>query len=251
MMPRIVGNPLIAWRNEATLQIGWGTHCVVVEQAPARLPEWLRLVNGSRDLDELTAQAVARDIDADQADELLQNLGEAGLLAQLPPVRVSLQPCGLLTEPFTRALRDAGVVVSAGADVLVYPQGQLPSLMGCPPLARRLVPVWFASHAVHVGPVIDRDSGPCPLCVDAAWTKADPAWPNLVSQAGTTATWTDPAQVTFAAAMVALIADAPSTVGLEMIVDPAHPGPRWRVWSVTPGCRCQALATLPQPALTV
>ena len=239
MHPRIVGNPLIAWRDDATLQIGWGTHSVLVEAAPGGLPDWLRLINGKRSAGELIEAAGDCGISDTEARALLSDLAATHISIPGDPPTVRLHPCGLLEEPLTRALRDAGVSVERGADVLVYPQGQLPTLVACPPMPRRLVPVWLAPHAVHVGPVLDRDSGPCPMCIDLAWAQADPAWPTLVAQAGSVATWHSRAQIAQAAALVALVADAPSTVGLEMILDGACPGPRWRVWSVSPECRCQ------------
>lgn len=48
MHPKLIGNPLIAWRDDRTLQVGWGSHGLVVEQASAHLPAWLRLLSGSR-----------------------------------------------------------------------------------------------------------------------------------------------------------------------------------------------------------
>lgn len=239
MHPKMVGNPLIAWRDDTTLQVGWGSHCVVVEDAPAGLPEWLRLLNGSRDEAELLDAAVAGGIPEPEARGLLSELADAHLITARAPLTVRLHPCGLLTDPLTRALRDVGVNVARDADVVVYAQGQLPTLVASPPAARRLVPLWFAAHAVHVGPVLDRDLGPCPMCIDATWAEADPSWPGLVAQAGTVATWSHPAHVVHAAAVIAMIADAPSTVGLEMIMDTTQPGPRWRVWSVNTQCPCQ------------
>ena len=41
MYPKLLGNPVVAWRDETTLQIGWGAHSLVVESAPAGLPQWL------------------------------------------------------------------------------------------------------------------------------------------------------------------------------------------------------------------
>lgn len=239
MAAKMLGNPLLAWRDDTTLQVGWGTHCVVVEDAPGRLPDWLRLLNGARSDEELMAIAEQWGIQAVEARSLLAELSAAGLITAHSPTTVSVHPCGLLQDPLTRALRDAGVTVERGADVIVYPQGQVPTLVNAPPMARRLVPLWMTARAVHVGPVLDRDSGPCPMCIDAEWTASDPLWPELVAQSVSVATWSLPSQIAQAAAVVALIADHPGTIGLEMILDADHPGPRWRVWSVSRRCRCQ------------
>ena len=160
--------------------------------------------------------------------------------------RVALHPCGVVHEPLERALTQAGLTVDPQAEVVVFVQGQLPSLINAPPMLKRLVPVWFSATAVHIGPVLDASAGPCPGCIDRVWARADEAWADLVAQAATVATWHTPAQLVQAAAGVALIAHDPRTVGLEMIFDPAQAGPVWRVWSVESGCVCQI-----QPAASV
>lgn len=248
MKPKVIGNPLVAWRADDVLQIGWGRHAVVVEGAPADVPRWLALVNGARALDRLLVAAEAHGIPSDAASGLLDQLEQVGLLQySRSPSRVRLEPCGAIHEPLERALTEAGLTVDPQADVVVYVQGQLPSLLGAPPVRRRLVPVWFCATSVHVGPVLDEAAGPCPGCIDRGWARADPSWADLVAQAATVGTWHTPAQLTQAAAGIALIADAEATVGLEMIFDPAQAGPAWRVWTVDPGCACQ-IASIPAGA---
>jgi hypothetical protein len=67
----------------------------------------------------------------------------------------------------------------------------------------------------------------------------DPAWTTLVAQATTVPTWSNSAQLVQAAGAIVLIADDPTTVGLEMIYDPMKPGPMWRVWSLNDQCDCR------------
>jgi hypothetical protein len=157
MDPKVIGNPVVAWRNDTTLQIGWGAHALVVEEAAPGLPTWIAMLNGGRSVDSvpLPPRTAVR-CPSEQARWVLKGLSAAGLLApRVRRVAVALAPCGLLEDPLRQALRQAGVEVAAGADVLVFPQGQVPSLVGAPVGVRRLVPVWFTARAVHVGPVLD------------------------------------------------------------------------------------------------
>lgn len=234
------GNPVLAWRDDTTLQVGWGVHSLTVEDAPPGLPRWLRLAADGRSRSSLLAAARSAGIPEQLATTLLVEVDRAGLGEPPPPLQVSVHGCGLLLEPLCGALRAAGVSVEPTADVLVFVQGQVPSLLGAPPGARRLVPLWLPARAVHVGPVLDAERGPCPSCVERAWTDADPDWPVVVAQSTSVPTWAEPAQLTLAAGLVAHLAAAPSTVGLEMIMDPDRPGPSWRVWRAHPQCRCQA-----------
>jgi hypothetical protein len=243
MKPKLIGNPVVAWRDDTTLQIGWGDHGLVVDRAAPGLPKWIAMVNGGRSRESVVAAADTCGVPADQAQRVLEGLAGAGLLE--PPVtalRVTLPPCGLLEDPLRAALRHAGVEVVAGADVLVFPQGQVPSLLAAPLGVRRLVPVWFSARAVHVGPVLDEARGPCPRCVDLTWLDSDPSWSRIASQATGVPVWQEPAQITLAAGVISHIADAEDTVGLEMIFDPDRPGPAWRVWEAHVRCTCQTPA---------
>lgn len=239
MHPKLLGNPLVAWRDDSTLQIGWGVHGLLVESPPASLPQWLRHITGSRSRTWLVSQAARQGIPEDEADSLLDRLAEAGLLGPRPPLRVSIAGSGLLHDPLAAALRGAGVEVVPHAPVVVFPQGQAPSLMAAPRNAGRLIPLWFEAQAVHVGPVVDEAAGPCPRCVELAWADTDARWSSLVAQAVSVSTWAHPAQIVQAAAAIALVGQSAHTVGLEMIVDPDRAGPCWRVWSVHPRCDCQ------------
>jgi hypothetical protein len=234
----LLADPLLAWRDDRTLQIGWGTHSVVVADAPAALPTWVRSLRADLPAGQALARAAEFGVPPEVASRVLADLREAGLLAGPQRVRVAVASRALVGQALTEALTAAGVEVARTADVVVYPQGQVPSLVAAP-TAGRLLPVWFAAQAVHVGPVIDDTRGPCPRCVDLTWSQADPVWPRLVAQAGTVGSWCRPSQITQAAALIALLAPAPQAVGLEMIADPAHPGPRWRVWSPHPECACR------------
>lgn len=240
MHPKLIGNPLVAWRDDTTLQVGWGAHSLVIDAAPPGLPRWLRMISGHRSLKALLEAAAACGITEELAQQILGDLEVVGLGAPAPPFAVAIHPCGLLEQPLRMALRDVGIQVQADSDVVVYPQGQVPCLLEAPRQARRLIPVWFAAQAVHVGPVLDHEVGPCPACIDGTWAKVDPAWATLVAQAGHVATWSTDAQPAHAASAIALIAQAESTVGLEVIIDPLAPGPQWRVWTVRPDCGCQA-----------
>lgn len=239
MYPKLTGNPLIAWRGHACLQIGWGDANLRVEDAPERLPEWLRLLDGSRTTVQLMRAATTLGMDPSDAESLLDGLQKADLLEPAPRVAVSLAPCGLLAEPLTEALRRAGLKVAPDGPAMVFPQGQLPSFAAAPEAAR-LVPLWFSTRAVHIGPVIDIGWGPCPQCVDRRWGSHDPDWPTLVSQAGLTVAPSSPGHLALAAAGVLLVASAESAAGLELILDPTNPGPRWRVWPPESGCECGA-----------
>lgn len=238
MHPTLLGDPLLAWRDDSTLQIGWGTHCVVVEAAPPGLPTWLRGLRGDVAAPESVARAAEHGLDEARAREVLELLRQAGLLAAPSRIRVAVASRALVAEGLKEALTAAGVEVSRTADIVVFPQGQVPSLVEAPQ-ARRLVPLWFGARSVHVGPVIDDTAGPCPRCVDLAWIDADPLWPRLVAQAGSLSGTVHPAQLVQAAGLIALLGPAPESIGLEMIVDPVHPGPRWRVWSPHPRCACR------------
>jgi hypothetical protein len=249
MNPKILGNPLVAWRDDRTLQIGWGLHSVVVRGAASGLPRWLEACNGSRPRESLLQMAGQFGIPAEQAAAVIDQLRQAGLMAHRPSLEVAIHSAGLMDEPLRRALDAAGVRVVAAADILVLPLGQIPTLMGAPKWRRRLLPLWLPVSAVHVGPVLDETRGPCPRCVDRTWMDSDPDWQTVVSQAGSMPTWTDPAQLTLAAGAIAHIAAAENTVGLEMIFDPAEPGPRWRVWHAHPRCECQTPASSPHPSL--
>lgn len=239
MMPMLIGNPLIAWLDDSTLVVGWGAHMVKVPGAPKGLAQWLPMINGGRSHRALIAAAGTFGIPEAVAAQVLSDLEAAGLLDSAAAPAVALHRTGLLDAPLCRALQDAGVQVCATSDVVVYPLGQVPSLVAAPRSARRLVPVWFTVRAVHVGPVLDDTAGPCPRCIDRHWAAAQPGWSTLVSQAGSVPTWHEPAQLVLAAGAIAHIADAASTVGLEMIFDPVRPGPSWRVWQPHPGCECQ------------
>lgn len=236
----LTGNPLLAWRDDTTLQIGWGVHSLIVEQAPPGLPRWLRMAASGRPRASLLAAARGEGVPESLAARLLVDLGLAGLGDPPPALHVAVHRCGLLHEPLCGALRAAGVGIEPAADVIVFVQGQLPSLLAAPAQARRLVPLWFPARAVHVGPVLDADRGPCPWCVERAWMDADPDWQAVVAQATSVPAWPGPAQLALAAGLVSHLAAAPSTVGLEMILDPDHPGPSWRVWHAHPDCRCQS-----------
>lgn len=231
----MIGNPLVAWRDEKTLQIGWGDHAVVVEAAPQGLPTWLTTLTGDHTSAWLVDHGRRLGIAHEDARLLLARLQESGLVGGLSPLRVAIASPGLIHEPLAQALTLAGVQVSSQADVVVFPQGQLPSMITAP-AARRLIPVWFTGSAVHVGPVLDEGYGPCPRCIDLTWADHDPIWPRLVAQSGTLGLWGHPAQMVQAAAAIALLAPSARTVGLEMISDAANPGPCWRVW--TPHARC-------------
>ena len=248
MKPKVIGNPVVAWRDDASLQIGWGAHSLLVDQASPGLPKWIAMINGGRTRESVLAAAGACGVSVEQAQWVLEGLARAGLLAPgSRPLQVALAPCGLLDDPLRVALRSAGVEVAAGADVLVWPQGQVPSLLGAPSGVRRLVPLWFCARAVHVGPVLDEARGPCPRCVDLTWLDADPQWPRIASQATGVPVWQEPAQLALAAGTIAHIAAAEATVGLEMIFDRERPGPSWRVWQAHPRCACQSpVATEPR-----
>lgn len=248
MNPKLVGNPLIAWREDSVLQIGWGTHSVLIDSAPEALPAWLRLGNGSRSRVSLLEAADRLGIARTLADSTLDRLISVGLVETHDQHgAVAVQARGLLEEPLSQALRRAGLAVEPDADVVVFAQGQLPSLVNAPQRVRRLIPLWFEARAVHVGPVLDKTCGPCSACIDRTWEQLDSAWTTLVAQAATVPTWHDPAQLVQAAGAIALIADDPTTVGLEMIFDPAKPGPMWRVWSVHDQCRCRVGQVPDQP----
>jgi len=234
MNPKLIGNPLIAWREDRTLQIGWGEHAVVVQSAPDGLPNWVRSITGMRSRASLMSHAERMGVPQADAGRLLRQLQQVGLVAGEEQLRVAVAGQGL-HEPLTAALRQAGVAVVPKGQVVVFPQGQVPSLTAAP-VAERLIPVWFSGSAVHVGPILDQDRGPCPRCVDLTWVDRDPYWPRLVAQAITVGTWGQPAQMVQAAAAIALLGPSPSTVGLEMILDAGNPGPCWRVW--TPHARC-------------
>ena len=238
MKPKLIGNPLVAWRDETTLQIGWGAHAVVVQDAPDELPGWLRGFDGQQPLAALMSDAQARGISVQEARLLMRALREAGLLVQDDRLRVSIHSSGLVHEPLAQALRSAGVKVTSGSDVVVLPLGQMPSLLDAP-AARRLIPVWFAGPAVHVGPVLDDQAGPCPRCVDLAARDVDPRWPHLTAQASSIGLWGHPSQLVQAAAAITLMCGSQNAIGLEMILDPGTAGPCWRVWSVHASCACQ------------
>jgi hypothetical protein len=247
MHPKLIGNPLVAWRDDRTLQVGWGSHGLVVEEASAHLPAWLRLLSGSRSLPRVLDRGVAMGMAREDLEELLGALTDVGLLeCGAAPATVAVWGEGLAAHRLSEVLRSAGVQVQDRADAVVLPLGQLPTFFPEPPKARRLIPVWFEATAAHVGPVLDDDRGPCPRCIDREWAARDGKWPFLVSQASTVATWHDGVQVLQAAAGIALVASAPQTVGLEMIFDRGHPGPVWRVWKARDdcGCACEAPADM-------
>lgn len=237
MRPKLIGNPLVAWRDDHTLQIGWGEHGVVVESAPPKLPEWLARLSGDKPTAELLHGAEELGVGRAEASQLLRQMHDVGLLERASPVSVSIAGNGVIRDPLGRALRDAGLRVDSASDVVVFPQGQLPCLTGAP-ASRRLIPVWFGGHAVHVGPVVDRDAGPCRTCVDLTWVDYDPLWPRLVAQSTSLGLWGSSAQILQAAAAIVTLCRSPSTIGLEMIIDESKPGPCWRVWSVHPRCDC-------------
>jgi hypothetical protein len=238
MNPKLIGNPLVAWRDDACLQIGWGEAALVVEAAPHALPEWLRSMAGQYSRKQALEQALKLGLTPHEAARLLDQLQTAGLLEDPSPLKVAVCGQGAVLESLGDALRLAGVQVVSRADVVVFAQGQLPTLVAAP-TARRLIPVWSSTRAVHVGPVIDEDAGPCPRCVDLTWTDHDPSWPRLVAQAATVGLWGHPCQMVQAAGAIALLGQSPESVGLEMIQDSANPGPCWRVWTPHPGCGCQ------------
>jgi hypothetical protein len=240
MNPKLVGNPLVAWREDTVLQIGWGLHAVSLEDAPAAFPGWLRTIDGRSSRRCLIEAAGRAGIPRALAASTLDRLKSAGLVElEDPRVTVRIHPCGLLEEPLATALEAAGATIDPEAEIVVFPQGQLPTLLGAPDPVRRLVPVWFEARAVHVGPVLDNTRGPCSRCIDRTWSQMDPAWTTLVAQATTVPTWSNSAQLVQAAGAIVLIADDPTTVGLEMIYDPMKPGPMWRVWSVNDQCDCR------------
>lgn len=238
MDPALLGDPLLAWRDESTLQIGWGSHSVVVQDASRNLPLWLQSLAGDATTEQVLRRAKKHGVKRREAQRLLAELRQAGLLGTGPVVRVTVASRALVGEALREALRNTGVEIVHNAGVVVFPQGQVPTLVAAPS-ARRLLPVWFGGRAVHVGPVIDDLRGPCASCIDLHCADADPAWPQLVAQAGTVGTWTHPAQMVQAAGLIAMLATARDVVGLEMIVDPQHPGPRWRTWTPHPKCACR------------
>ena len=234
----MIGNPLVAWRDDQTLQIGWGEHAVIVESAPRSLPTWLTTLNGEHTEAWLVEHGRRLGIAEEDLDALLARLAQTGLTTQLPQLRVSIASPGLVHEPLAKALTLAGVHVVRQADVVVFPQGQVPSMVTAP-AAPRLIPVWFSASAVHVGPVLDEAAGPCPRCVDLTWADHDRCWPQLVAQSGTLGLWGHPAHLVQAAAAISLLGPSERTIGLEMISDIGNPGPRWRVWAAHPRCNCR------------
>jgi hypothetical protein len=250
MDPKIVGNPLVAWRDDSVLQVGWGSHSVIVDPAPRGLPSWLGLMNGKRSRASLLEAAERLDILVDQAVGVLDRLLAAGILTeQQAPGRVRLHACGLLAAPLSELLTWSGMHVDDASDVVVFGQGQVPSMLGAPALYRRLIPIWFETRAVHVGPVLDAARGPCPQCIDRTWAATDPGWGTVVAQAASVPTWSEPAQLVQAAAAISMVAEDPRTVGLEMIFDPTAPGPMWRVWTANAGCHCVVVPAAATPAL--
>ena len=55
MDPKVIGNPIVAWRDDTTLQIGWGAHALVVERAAPGLPAWIAMLNGGRSVESALA----------------------------------------------------------------------------------------------------------------------------------------------------------------------------------------------------
>jgi hypothetical protein len=241
MEPKLIGNPLIAWRDEQCLQVGWDAHGLVVEDAPEQLPAWLRTLRGDRSRDRAVAAGERMGLERADLEELLVKLDQVGLLAGGGAVRLAVRGEGLVVEELAEVLRRAGVEIDPAADTAVLPLGQLPTFFPGVGLARRLIPVWFEAAAVHVGPVIDHDRGPCPTCIDREWAARDERWPRLVAQASAVPTWHDGVQVLQAAAGITLLAGSRTTVGLEMIFDRASPGPAWRVWRAHDTCDCVAV----------
>lgn len=251
MNPKLIGNPLVAWREQTVLQIGWGLHAVSLEGAHDAVPGWLRLIDGRSSRRSLIEAAGRVGIPRAQAAELLDRLIRAGLVESCEtPLTVRIHPCGLLEEPLANALEAAGARIDPDAEVVVFAQGQLPSLLEAPDPVHRLIPVWFEAHAVHVGPVLDSTRGPCPQCIDRAWSQMDPAWTTLVAQTTSVPTWSNTAQLIQTAGAIVLIATHEATVGLEMIYDPLKPGPMWRVWSVNDQCDCRLPQVREQPHLS-
>ncbi len=227
MNPKVIGNPLVAWRDDSVLQIGWGTHAVTVAGAPRAMSAWLALVNGERSRASLMQAAGRLDIPGDQAEALLDRLLRAGIASEhRSRTRVRIHPCGLLVGALSEAMVSAGVDVDDASDVVVFPQGQVPSLLGAPTRFRRLIPVWFETRAVHVGPVLDVMRGPCPQCIDRTWAATDPRWSAVVAQAVSVPTWSEPVQLVQAAAAVALIAEDPRHSGVGDDLRPVRAGSR-------------------------
>ena len=124
MNPKLIGNPLVAWREQTVLQIGWGLHAVSLEGAHDAVPGWLRLIDGRSSRRSLIEAAGRVGIPRAQAAELLDRLIRAGLVESCEtPLTVRIHPCGLLEEPLANALEAAGARIDPDAEVVVFAQG--------------------------------------------------------------------------------------------------------------------------------
>lgn len=238
--PRLRPGTLLAWRDDSTLQIGWGPCAVAVQQAPPRLTAWLRHLDGMRGVDAAVGLADRWGIAADDARTILRHLAAAGLLWQ-PPVEVAATVVGggRAAAQLSEALTQMGVRVGDGG-CTVYLQGDVPTTWDAPSTAG-LLPVWFGVDEVRVGPVLVAGAGPCQSCVDGWRQSWDASWPLLAAQSRSEPSEVEPRLATPAAAFIAaLLRRGPDVfAGVEAILQADDPLPKWRVWDAWPDCPCR------------
>lgn len=186
-------------RRDAThLQVGTSPGTVIDDRPGLR--DFLRLLNGARDVEQLRrlARTDVPELGAD-VDDVLRPLLACGAVVDAstipvrrPRLRVALHDDGG-SRPLARAIGHA--LADLGLESLDAPEPELLLVASCgePPrtvfdAARRHgishLPVVVDEDRVRIGPMVIPGLTPCLTCLDLHRTDWDRAWPALLPQLG-------------------------------------------------------------------
>jgi hypothetical protein len=163
-----------AWRDRSTLQFGVGrAHAAVVESTGPADAAFLDLLDGTRELGALAAEAAELGIPRDRVDRLLARLGEARVLddtdarlplLELPPAEVAR------LGPDLAALSLAHPEPGSAPDLLLARRRARIQVRGAGRVGASIATVLAASgvgqvEVVDNGSVLEQDTSPCGLLV--------------------------------------------------------------------------------------
>lgn len=163
-----------AWRDRTTLQFGVGrAHTAVVEQAGPADAAFLDLLDGTRELPALAAEAQGLGIPPERVDQLLSRLGEARVLDDTDARRPLLQlPPAELARlgPDLASLSLAHPEPGSAPALLLARQRARVQVRGAGRVGTAVAAVLAASgvgqvEVVDGGTVLEQDTSPCGLLV--------------------------------------------------------------------------------------
>jgi hypothetical protein len=246
--PRLLieGPPL--WRRPGELQVGLGSHRLVLSGVPGYLPRAIGLLDGWHDRDDVVGA-----VGSHWADWLLRTLDGHAVLAEGPPARprrrVGVLGGGALADAVAARLEGLGCPVDHGAPevVVVAPDTAEPDRVAVAALARDGVPhlvARFGYGRAILGPFVLPGTTSCLTCLDLGRRQNDPAWPLLAFQLAQVTPPDDPLLAGWLLAGVMTQVAAweagrlPETCSATQTLDVADAATGWTAWPVHPACGC-------------